>query len=93
MPREREVQIISLVAAGLNNEQIAQALCLAVDTVKTHVRRAMASTGAQNRAHLVTWGFLAGALSVEVDRVGRPALDQRDVDLTGVNEAPVLGCR
>jgi PAS domain S-box-containing protein len=50
-PREREV--VQLVALGLNGPEIADELHIAHDTVRTHVRNAMAKCGARSRAHLV----------------------------------------
>ena len=50
-PREREV--VRLVALGSNTRRIATELYLSPDTVRSHVRNAMAKTGARTRAHLV----------------------------------------
>jgi DNA-binding CsgD family transcriptional regulator len=50
-PREREV--LSLVALGHTSAQIAEELVISTQTVRTHVRNAMAKTGARTRAQLV----------------------------------------
>jgi PAS domain S-box-containing protein len=50
-PREREVT--RLLASGLTGEEIARALVLSPETVRTHIRNAMESLGAKTRAHLV----------------------------------------
>jgi PAS domain S-box-containing protein len=50
-PREREV--LSLVALGHTSAQIADQLFISTETVRTHVRNAMAKTGARTRAQLV----------------------------------------
>ena len=50
-PREREVT--QLLAEGLTGEQIARELVLSPETVRTHVRNAMARVGAKTRSHLV----------------------------------------
>jgi DNA-binding CsgD family transcriptional regulator len=50
-PRERE--IVTLVALGNTSMQIAGHLVISHETVRTHVRNAMAKTGAKTRAHLV----------------------------------------
>jgi DNA-binding CsgD family transcriptional regulator len=50
-PREREV--VSLVALGNTSLQIAEQLVISPETVRTHVRNAMAKTGARTRAQLV----------------------------------------
>ena len=50
-PRERE--ITQLLSEGLTGEQIARELVLSPETVRTHVRNAMARVGAKTRSHLV----------------------------------------
>lgn len=50
-PRERE--ILTLVALGNTSMQIAESLVISNETVRTHVRNAMAKTGAKTRAQLV----------------------------------------
>lgn len=50
-PREREV--VSLLALGNTSSDIAELLVISNDTVRTHVRNAMAKTGARTRAQLV----------------------------------------
>lgn len=55
-----------LVAAGLSNDEVAHELGVSVDTIKTHLQRTYRLTGARDRAHLVTWAYLSGALVVPV---------------------------
>ncbi len=50
---ERERDVAHLVARGLTNREIAQRLCLSEHTVKNHVKRLLAKTGARNRTELV----------------------------------------
>src|SRR4051812_22368324 len=50
-PRERE--ITQLLAEGMTGEEIARELVLSPETVRTHVRNAMARVGAKTRSHLV----------------------------------------
>jgi DNA-binding NarL/FixJ family response regulator len=50
----REAQVAEMVALGNSNEAIGAALYLSVNTVKTHISRAMAKTGARNRTNLMT---------------------------------------
>jgi DNA-binding NarL/FixJ family response regulator len=57
-PRERE--LVTLVARGLSNGEIAAALTISAATVKTHVNRAMAKLGARDRAQLVVIGYEHG---------------------------------
>lgn len=48
----REAEIAGLLAKGLTGEQIAKELFLSPETVRTHIRNAMARAGAHTRAHL-----------------------------------------
>ncbi|XVU27818.1 response regulator [Actinoplanes sp. CA-054009] len=54
---EREVEITALVGAGLSNTEIAERLVISPATAKTHVNRAMAKTGARDRAQLVIFAY------------------------------------
>jgi DNA-binding NarL/FixJ family response regulator len=47
---QREVEILSLIARGLTNPEIAAQLFLSNHTVKTHVSRIFAKTGSRDRA-------------------------------------------
>lgn len=49
---ERQQQVVTLVADGLSNAQIAETLCLADDSVKKYVSRILAATGCQSRMEL-----------------------------------------
>ncbi|QSB13030.1 response regulator transcription factor [Natronosporangium hydrolyticum] len=57
-PREQEV--VSLVAQGLTNEEIAARLVLSPATVRTHVGRAMSKVAARDRAQLVVFAYQSG---------------------------------
>lgn len=57
-PREREV--VTLVATGLSNEEIASRLYLSPSTAKTHATRAMMKLGARDRAQLVVVAYETG---------------------------------
>lgn len=56
----REREVLTLVAKGLNNTEIAQALHLSPFTAKTHVSRIMNRLGARDRAQLVIIGYETG---------------------------------
>lgn len=47
---ERESEVLVLLAHGLRNREIAKALYLSDDTVKTHLKRAYRKLGVDNRA-------------------------------------------
>ncbi|MCX4908787.1 response regulator transcription factor [Streptomyces sp. NBC_00878] len=57
---ERERQVLTLVARGLNNTEIAEALGLSPLTAKTHVSRIMGKLGARDRAQLVIVAYESG---------------------------------
>jgi DNA-binding NarL/FixJ family response regulator len=49
----REQEIIQLLADGLTNDEVAERLFLSSETVKTHIRNAMAKLEARNRVHAI----------------------------------------
>ncbi|MFC9944186.1 response regulator transcription factor [Streptomyces pratensis] len=57
---ERERQVLTLVARGLNNAKIAETLGLSPLTAKTHVSRIMGKLGARDRAQLVIIAYESG---------------------------------
>jgi PAS domain S-box-containing protein len=57
---QREREIVHLVALGRTGPEIADELHIAHDTVRTHVRNAMAKMGARSRAHLVAMSLGQG---------------------------------
>jgi DNA-binding NarL/FixJ family response regulator len=57
---EREREVVSLVGAGLSNEEIAARLVVSPATAKTHVSRAMVKLAARDRAQLVVFAYEAG---------------------------------
>ena len=60
---EREREIMTLVAHGLSNADIAAQLYLSPLTVKTHVGRAMLKLHARDRAQLVVIAYQSGLVS------------------------------
>jgi DNA-binding NarL/FixJ family response regulator len=57
---EREREVMSLVAEGLSNEEIARKLFVSPATAKTHVSRAMVKLRARDRAQLVVFAYESG---------------------------------
>lgn len=57
---EREREILTLVARGLSNQQIAETLFISPATAKTHVSRVMMKLQARDRAQLVVIAYEAG---------------------------------
>ncbi|MXM62039.1 response regulator [Streptomyces sp. HUCO-GS316] len=60
---EREREVLTLVARGLNNTEIAEALGLSPLTAKTHVSRIMGKLGARDRAQLVVVAYESGMVT------------------------------
>lgn len=56
----RELEVLRLIAAGLSNTEIAAALFVSDATVKTHINRLFAKTGARDRAQAVRYAFEHG---------------------------------
>lgn len=56
----RELEVVSLVALGLDNAEIAERLVVSPLTAKTHVTRAMGKLGARDRAQVVVWAYRSG---------------------------------
>ena len=57
---DREREIVTLVAAGLSNTEIAERLFISPATAKTHVNRSMMKTAARDRAQLVVFAYESG---------------------------------
>jgi DNA-binding NarL/FixJ family response regulator len=52
----RQAQIVSLVAGGLGDKEIAQRLGVSVSTVRTHLQRLYRDIGVHSRSRaVVTW--------------------------------------
>src|SRR4051812_12707394 len=51
----RQIDVVTLVAQGLTNQQIARNLSIGVDTVKKHLTQALRVSGCRNRTQLALW--------------------------------------
>lgn len=58
----RELEVLDAVSHGLTNRQVATRLGSSEHTVKTHLARAMAKLGAEDRTHAVATGMRRGML-------------------------------
>ena len=59
----REAEVVSLVALGLTNDEIAQRLVVSPATARTHVSRAMGKIHARDRAQLVVFAYQTGLVA------------------------------
>jgi len=62
---EREREVLTLVAQGLSNDEIAQRLVISPATAKTHVSRTMLKLDARDRAQLVVIAYQSGVVTRE----------------------------
>jgi NarL family two-component system response regulator LiaR len=56
----RESEILTFIARGLSNEQIAARAFLSINTVKTYIRTCYRRIGVRTRAQAVRWALMNG---------------------------------
>ena len=62
---DREKQVLKLVAEGLANKEVAEALGISVKTAMTHREHVMEKLGLHNRTELVRFAIKKGVIRVE----------------------------
>lgn len=63
---EREREVMTLVASGLQSGDVAERLVLSPETVKSHVQNALGKLGARTRAHGVAVALVTGEIAWEL---------------------------
>jgi DNA-binding NarL/FixJ family response regulator len=62
---EREIEVLSLVAKGLSNAEVADRLHVSPATAKTHVARLLMKLDARDRAQLIIVAYETGLVSAQ----------------------------
>lgn len=57
---DREKEVLTLIGQGLTNQELAERLFIADNTVKTHVKRILVKIGARDRAQAVVTAYESG---------------------------------
>ncbi|MBY8886633.1 response regulator transcription factor [Streptomyces sp. PTM05] len=59
----REIDVVRLVAGGLNNRQVARELVVSQATVKTHLNHILAKLALEDRGALIAWAWRYGLVT------------------------------
>jgi DNA-binding NarL/FixJ family response regulator len=62
----REIDVLRFLVQGISNKEIARALHVAEETIKSHVRHILAKLGAQSRTQAVLMAIKLGIVSPEL---------------------------
>ena len=79
----REREVLGLLAGGMSGAQIASALFLSPETVRTHIRNAMGKLGASTRSQAVALALQNDEITSETELEATPAAGGRSGRLRG----------
>ena len=60
----REIEVLTLVAKGCSNKQIASELAVTLETAKAHVKSIIGKLNANDRTHAVTLALSRGIIQL-----------------------------
>jgi DNA-binding NarL/FixJ family response regulator len=85
---QREAEIIALITRGLSNEEIAKALYLSINTVKSYIRTAYRKMGVTSRSRAILCAMDRGFTT----HTGAPPVDATDeLQMTEPSQGPESG--
>ncbi|NLE94429.1 MAG: response regulator transcription factor [Dehalococcoidia bacterium] len=58
----RELEVLSLVAAGATNKEIAEQLCISIHTVRSHMRKLLGKLQLTNRREATSFARREGLI-------------------------------
>lgn len=58
----REAQVLSHIALGLSNDEIARSLGLSIETVKEHVQKVLRKLVVKDRTQAAVWAVQSGVV-------------------------------
>lgn len=62
---DRELEVLTLIAAGLTNQEMCDRLWVSMPTIKTHVSHLLLKTGARDRVQLVLYALRTGVVDLD----------------------------
>lgn len=77
---EREEQVLTKVAVGRSNSEIASELYITLSTVKTHIASLMTKLGARNRVEIAIWAHQTGRMRARPGGEGGGRPNARRID-------------